>query len=270
MALDNFKNGVKVTLSTGYDAAATSLVLTGGDGAKCPTLPANAVWWNYTDYASPEDDPNVEVIRVASRSTDTLTVSRAAEPIADNSTAKTHNTAGKVYKLTFGLTAKTLNTDLADAGHITTGTMATARLGSGTANSATRLRGDQVWSAISSSEVATALNFIPKSRKATYGMVTDFYFTDFDGIGVEGHDFIGVNATAAIREGHLPPTGNWAVDRELTIMKTDSSANVVRIVPSTQSQTINGSSATISLSTQYSWRRLKYIGSGAWVIIGSG
>ena len=35
--MDLFKNFAKVTVSTGYDASATSVVLSGGHGAKLPT-----------------------------------------------------------------------------------------------------------------------------------------------------------------------------------------------------------------------------------------
>ena len=108
MSLDNFKNNAKVTVSTGYDNVATSVVLQAGDGAKLPTVPFNAEWWNSTDYPDPTDDPNRELIRVTTISTDTLTIVRAQE----GNSAQTHNTAAKVYKLIAGLTAKTLNTDI--------------------------------------------------------------------------------------------------------------------------------------------------------------
>ena len=112
MALDNAKNFAKVTVSTTYDASATSIVLTGGHGAKLPTAPFNAVWWNSTDYSDPSDDPNVEIVRVTAISTDTLTVTRGQESV----TATTKNTGGKTYKMIAGLTAKTVNTDLAVKG----------------------------------------------------------------------------------------------------------------------------------------------------------
>jgi len=110
--MDSFKNFAKVTVSTGYDASATSIVLSGGHGAKLPTAPFNATWWNSTDYADPTDDPNVEIVRVTAIVTDTLTVTRGQESIS----ATTKNTASKTYKMIAGLTAKTLNTDISAGG----------------------------------------------------------------------------------------------------------------------------------------------------------
>jgi len=106
--MDLFKNFAKVTVSTGYDASATSVVLSGGHGARLPAAPFNATWWNSTDFADPTDDPNVEIVRVTAIASDTLTVTRGQESI----TASTKNTASKTYKMIAGLTAKTFNTDL--------------------------------------------------------------------------------------------------------------------------------------------------------------
>src|ERR1041385_3972303 len=94
----------KVTVSTGYDASATSVVLTGGDGARLPD-PAtsgayNLVWYNSTDYPDPADDPNREIVRATARSTDTLTVTRAQE----GTLASTKNTSAKVYKMVLAFT----------------------------------------------------------------------------------------------------------------------------------------------------------------------
>lgn len=111
MGLDNAKNFAKVEVSTGYDASATTVVLAASEGAKLPTAPFNATWYNSTDYQDPTDDPNVEIIRVTVKSTDTLTVTRAQE----GTTAKTHNTGGKTYKMVAGLTAKVINTDILEA-----------------------------------------------------------------------------------------------------------------------------------------------------------
>lgn len=90
-----------VTASTGYNSAATTIVLTAGHGAKLPsTFPFILVWFNSTDYAGPHLDPNVEIIEVSNRSTDTLTVVRGRE----GTSAVNHNTADKTYTLYVTLT----------------------------------------------------------------------------------------------------------------------------------------------------------------------
>lgn len=107
--LDPVLNFAEVEVSTGYDASATSIVLETGEGAKLPA-PAtdgefNLVWWNFTDYPNPSLDPNVEIVRVTARSTDTLTVERNQE----SSGASTKNTADKTYKMALAMTKKTLD-----------------------------------------------------------------------------------------------------------------------------------------------------------------
>src|SRR5205807_6821391 len=135
MALDAFKNFAKVTVSTGYDASATSIVLSSGDGAKLPAAPFNVIWWNSTDYPDPADDPNVEVVRVTAISIDTLTITRGQEGIS----ATTKNSAGRTYKMIAGVTALSMNllTDYAEGsvtltlkfGGATTGITYTTQVG---------------------------------------------------------------------------------------------------------------------------------------------
>ena len=105
MALDGSKNFSKVTVSLGYDAVATSIVLTTGHGAKLPdpaTANFNLTWFDSSNYGSPEDDPNVEVVRCTAKTTDTITVTRAQE----GTSATTKNTGGATYKMILGVTAK--------------------------------------------------------------------------------------------------------------------------------------------------------------------
>lgn len=102
--MDLPKNFSKGTVSTGYNSAAVSIVLNAGDGAKFPTTPFDFVWWNFTDYPDPTDDPNVEIGRCTARTTDTLTITRAAQGTA----AANHNTAGKTYKIALGPLAQTI------------------------------------------------------------------------------------------------------------------------------------------------------------------
>jgi hypothetical protein len=109
--MDAAKNFAKATVSQGYDDTATSIVLVAGGGARFPTVSFNAVWWNATDFPDPADDPNREIVRVTAISTDTLTITRAQE----GTSAITHDTEGKVYKLMAGLTAKLVTDNLLNA-----------------------------------------------------------------------------------------------------------------------------------------------------------
>ena len=107
MALDGVKNFAIVTVSTGYDDTATSIVLAGSEGAKLPdpaTANYNLVWWDSTNYSEPALDPKVEIVRCTAKSTDTLTVTRAQE----STTAQTKNTGGATYKMALTVTAKTI------------------------------------------------------------------------------------------------------------------------------------------------------------------
>jgi parallel beta-helix repeat protein len=107
--LDPVRNFAKVTVSQGYDSTATQITLVTGDGAKLPD-PAtegafNLVWYNDTDYKDPADDPYVEIVRVTTKSGDTLTIQRGQE----GTSAQNHNLSGKTYKMVLGLTKKTMD-----------------------------------------------------------------------------------------------------------------------------------------------------------------
>lgn len=110
MSFDAHKNFAKATVSTGYLAVATSIVLAAGGGARFPATSFNATWWNSTDYPDPADDPLREIVRVTDISTETLTITRGQE----STSAQAHNLSGKVYKLVAGVTAETL-TDIEGA-----------------------------------------------------------------------------------------------------------------------------------------------------------
>jgi hypothetical protein len=112
--LDPVTNFAKVTVSTGYSAVATSIALSSGEGALLPQPSSdgafNLVWFNWTDYKDPSDDPNKEIVRVTARSSDTITVTRAQE----GTTASTKNEAGKTYKMILAATKKMID-DIEDA-----------------------------------------------------------------------------------------------------------------------------------------------------------
>lgn len=106
--LDPVKNFAKVTPQTANDTA-TSITLASGDGAKLPDPNVsgdfNLVWYNFTDYPDPSDDPNKEIVRVTENTDDVLTVTRAQE----GTSASTHNTANKVYKMILAVTKKMID-----------------------------------------------------------------------------------------------------------------------------------------------------------------
>ncbi len=111
---DARKNFAKVTVSTGYAAGATSIVLASGHGAKLPQPSTdnefNLVWWNNSDYGDPSDDPNKEIVRCTARTTDTLTVTRAQESTGDS----LKNIAGKTYRMALTITEKVID-DIIDS-----------------------------------------------------------------------------------------------------------------------------------------------------------
>ena len=101
MSLTPVTNFGKGTVSTTYNAAATSIVLAAGHGSRFPsTFPYPLVWWDSTDHPDPADDPKREIVTVTARTGDTLTVTRGAEGTG----ASTKNTAGNIYKVALSIT----------------------------------------------------------------------------------------------------------------------------------------------------------------------
>jgi len=107
--IDPLKNFAKTTVSIPYDNTETSILINPGDGAKLPDPSIdgafNLVWWNYTDYPDPSDDPNKEIVRCIIKSTDILTILRAQE----GTIATDKNIIGKTYKMILSVTAKTIS-----------------------------------------------------------------------------------------------------------------------------------------------------------------
>lgn len=115
--VDSVTNFGKANISTLYGATDTLIVLD-SLGSRFPISGYNLVWWNVEDYPDPSDDPNREIVRVESRSGDTLDVARGQ----DGTSASTKNVAGKTYRVILSATAynfdqirTSLNTKLAKA-----------------------------------------------------------------------------------------------------------------------------------------------------------
>jgi hypothetical protein len=109
LTLDKVINFLKDEVDGGFNAVATAIDVVDGSKFPDPALGQyNLVWWNFTDYADPSDDPSVEIVRATAKSSNTLTVTRGQE----GTTGVTHNTVGKTYKMALVLTAKMI-TDIA-------------------------------------------------------------------------------------------------------------------------------------------------------------
>lgn len=107
--MDPVRNFCIVEALQGYSSSDTMIDLALNHGLLLPD-PAvegafNLIWFNYTDYKNPYDDPYKEIIRVVSRSNDRLTILRAQE----NTPASLKNITGKTYKLMLSLTKKTMD-----------------------------------------------------------------------------------------------------------------------------------------------------------------
>lgn len=124
--LSQASNGAAGTLSTGYSAAATTIVLTAGHGARFPATSGGTYYVrvnNITDYPASYNagfatlDPQFEFMRVTSHTagSDTFIVDRGTQGTA----ASAKNTPGKTYGFVLAFTA-------ADITAINTGLQASA------------------------------------------------------------------------------------------------------------------------------------------------
>lgn len=83
-------------------------------------------------------------------------------------------------------------------------------------------------------------------------------------------DMYVVTTGAATILANLPShaSGDASLGRTVTVMKADAGGGGVRIVPD-GSETINGATGYVALTSQFDYRVLVYDGSSGWVIIGS-
>lgn len=98
MSLPQVVNFGKVSVSTGYNSAAVSVALSAGEGARLPDTADGIfylVWWNWSDYKDPAEDPYREIVKVATRVNDALTIVRGQR----STTAQNHNLTGRTYKM---------------------------------------------------------------------------------------------------------------------------------------------------------------------------
>lgn len=116
--------------------------------------------------------------------------------------------------------AETLN----DASLFTTGTVATARLGSGTANSGSFLRGDQTWTAVTIPVAATQSDMEAATSTTTFVTPQIFKFSPF---AAKAWVKWGVTSTILASSGVTSITDNGVGDWTVNWSTAFSSANYV-------------------------------------------
>jgi len=183
-----YTNNATTSLATSINSSVTSLDVASGQGALFPTLSGADVFYATLSNAG----GTVEIVKVTARSTDTFTIVRGQ----DNTTAASWSAGDKVeLRVTaVGLTAmaqvannlsdlpsaSTARTNLGlatiaasgSASDLGSGTVPTARLGSGSASSSTYLRGDQTWAAIAGFPTGTAMLFVQTAAPTGWTKVT--------------------------------------------------------------------------------------------------
>ena len=178
-----FTNNATTSLASSINSSVTELTVGTGQGALFPTLSGADVF-----YATISNTAgSVEIVKVTARSSDTFTIVRGQ----DNTSAASWSTGDKVeLRATaagFAAMAQTANnlSDLASAptartnlglaaiaasgsaSDLSTGTVATARLGTGTGSSSNYLRGDGAWTTVSRSGVATDVLGVPQTAQSS-------------------------------------------------------------------------------------------------------
>jgi hypothetical protein len=122
LALDPIKNFLEVVVDGNhvYSTFETAIVLKAGEGNKINSLLTagnniNLAWYNYTDYRTPQTDPNREIVRTVSVVGDSLTIVRPALANSYNgedsdNLPMTHNIPGKEYRLMLSFTKRAYDT----------------------------------------------------------------------------------------------------------------------------------------------------------------
>ena len=97
--LVRFSNNAVSQLAANLTNSGTSLSVTSGDGAKFPTISGG----QYFMATLVKADGSTEVVKVTARSTDTMTIVRAAEPVAGASTSYAFSAGDRIeHRLTSG------------------------------------------------------------------------------------------------------------------------------------------------------------------------
>jgi len=115
MAIDSIKNFGQGTVLGSHNSTDYTITLVSGHGANFPLPPGenafNVVWWEYSSYLNPADDPNKELVRVTTRVGDVLILANngVARTAQESTVASTKNNSGSVYKVALVITKKMID-----------------------------------------------------------------------------------------------------------------------------------------------------------------
>lgn len=107
---DQVKNFVRVNVEGTHSETDTEISIDGDDINDLPDTSNgeyNLVWWDTTEFPAPEDDPDVEIVRVTEVDYDNnvITVNRGRE----DTSASSKDTVDRVYQMILAPTAKKFN-----------------------------------------------------------------------------------------------------------------------------------------------------------------
>jgi hypothetical protein len=235
-------NNCTSTLASGYTAGSGSLVLAAGTGAAFgSTFPILVTAATAATLGTPGEINTI--FQATGRTADTLTGITAVEGTTDRNYAigdrvDVRWTSGLAIALEFAINA------VENSGGITAGTIAPARLGSGTPGNTTWLRGDSTWGQI--------LNYSSKSSGGTL-LVTETFCPVNAGSG-------NVNVVLPVLAGLLGV--------EFLIVRLDATANTVTVSRG-GTDLINNSSASVTIASGFG-KYLRLIAGGGlgWLIVG--
>jgi len=216
------KNNAKTTITNNpLSAGGLSITLASSTGSKFPTT--GNTWlgtiWDAVTYSDPSDDPNMEIVLIDSRSTDTLTVNASGRGFA-GTTGVSHAT-GSAFRLLF-------TKEHADQWSTAINTLEAASVGTYTATT--------TWSPIITPEAGMTWS-LTSTRNAVYVQIGKLVMYSFGVIGTMG----GVAKPSVTFVPPITPAAGWLSSGGQWIMKAGVVDNLGGFAPA---KVIDAGSAT--------------------------